>query len=340
MKNKGFTLIEMMVGVALVGFVSLMAYTFYINTFQFQVMQENQKNMQIRLQLAMNLLVSDIRAAGFGVIDPLDRGDDRGTTVVCPGVLPGILRAPPLVRICIPVTAGSGGAAASDTITLAARDIFVGTLASATPVGVVVSTITVNPPSGGNLGAIPIDDFITIGGFFSTRVADVDGNVITMRTALGRNAVYPEGLDVYTVKQIRYSIAANPLPPGNLALFRQVCPNPPDVCPDPLAADLVADGIEDLQLQYYPTGKTLGGAIIPVVEVNNPNDAAGLLVAFTAVKVSLIAQFADPDPNFTGGARPGLADRAAGLADNFRRAVLTRVVELPNDGCGLQHIVC
>jgi prepilin-type N-terminal cleavage/methylation domain-containing protein len=186
MKNKGFTLIEVMVGVALLGFVTIAAYTFYLNTFQFQVIQERQKDMKMRLQLAMDLLVSDIRAAGFGVTDPSVGGDIRADG--CVGVLPAS---------CAPFVGVGGGNIAvtvqdninvvngitTDGIVMAERDQFIGALSIPTIAG---NVITVGPPV---VGTVVAGNLITIGGLFSSAVAGVVTNAdnsttITLGTAL------------------------------------------------------------------------------------------------------------------------------------------------------------
>ena len=321
MKNKGFTLIELLVGVALIGFITLLAYTFYLNTFQFQLIQERRKDMQIRMLLSMDMLTRDIQAAGFGVIDPrIDGNKDKP----CDGVL-----AMPLAicdttkpRTNVAVVAVNGPV--EDRITLVGRDQFVGTLA--VPTVKLGKTITVINP------VVVVNNLVTIGGFFSSMVTSVHANVITLGTGLGEREVYPMGTDVYTVSTIEYSIAKNPDNNNEPALFRQV---------GVLAADnppvLIADGIEDLQVAYYLSGKQPFAGITPVDAVNIPINGA----AFTAVRVSLVARVADPSPNYKGGQPITSEGHVSGaVGDRFRRAAVTRVVELPNDGCDLRDAIC
>jgi prepilin-type N-terminal cleavage/methylation domain-containing protein len=338
MKNKGFTLIELLVGVALVSFVTLAGYTFYLNTFQFQVIQERQKDMKISLQLVMDLLVSDIRASGFGVTDPLASGANRGG-LGCLGVLPASV----VVANCgavstgrnIAITVQNNAAATTDTIVLAGKDIFIGTVNSAIVAG--TNVLMIGPPV---VGAVAVGDLITIGGLFSSIVTGVVNNAststtITLGTALGTAYTdplgspdtYPAGLDVYTLAKITYSIATSLVPAnGEPALFRQV---------GAATSTQLASGIEDLQLAYYLQPEAglfpdLNGTFPKAV--SNP----GFVASFRAVRVSLSARTPDPNNAFTGGYRstledhPGMATTTAG--DNFRRVVLTRVVELFNDG--------
>ncbi len=370
MKNKGFTLIELLVGVALVGFVTLAGYTFYLNTFQFQVMQERQKDMKISLQLAMDLLVSDIRAAGFGVTDPRNSGANR-SGIGCSGVL----RASVVVANCLGgnksvivqnniVATSTDGVAtttdqmatSTDGIVLIERDLFIGTVSADIVAG--GSVITIGPPV---VGTVAVGDLITIGGLFSsivTAVSTTTGTAtITLNNALGRRYTdalgiqdtYPAGLDVYTVVRITYAIA---LSKGKPALFRKV---------GAAAPVQLADGIEDLQVAYYlhpkgesfadlnnngvcdPPGETFidlnGNGICdpdPIGTVPAAVSSPGVGASFRAVRVSLSARIPDTNNDFKGGYRSTLEDHA-GMAtttpgDNFRRIVLTRVVELFNDG--------
>jgi len=324
MKNKGFTLIELMVVLVMVGITVEAGYSFYMNTFKFQALQEKQKDMQIRLQLAMDLLVSDVRSVGFGVIDPRDSGQTK-VSVLCTGVFDGIKS-----DICLALTPGNA-TTTSDTITLAERTRFVGTLEAETkPVPALRNKITISPPGAATSTSLVLAerDLITIGGFFSSRVAAVDGHEITVNPPLDLTKdKYPKGMDVYAVEKVVYKIdKSNIEGDTETALFRTVGG----------ASTLIASGIEDLQITYSLSGRQPSGAVAPGNFVNDP-----LGQAFLALKVSLIARMKDPDPNFQGGLRPALEDHlGAEAGDNFRRMVLTRIVELVNDGCEPKHLVC
>jgi hypothetical protein len=239
----------------------------------------------------------------------------------------------------------------TDGIVMAERDQFIGALSIPTIAG---NKITVGPPT---VGTVVAKNLITIGGLFSSAVTNVVTNAdnsttITLGTVLQHT--YPVGVDVYTIAAVAYFIAPAAVPNnGGPALFRKVGVDP---------AVQVASGIEDLQIAYYVHPKSEpftdinnNGVYNPPMEeftdlngngiwdpdptgalpqaVNNP-----ALNSFRAVRVSLSARTPDTNPNFMRGFRtilepdPAPAVAAVGAPDNFRRATLTRVVELVNDG--------
>ncbi|MBI3359092.1 MAG: PilW family protein [Nitrospirae bacterium] len=350
MKSKGLSLIEIMVAVALVGITTAAGYTFYRSTFKFQTLQGSQKDARMRLQLTMGLLASDIKAAGFGAMDPRYHGEDKGS-VRCAGLLEGtkksvaapVVTMPPAVcdptipvngPIPNPVVTPGNNAGAPDTITLVERNQFVGTLAADTAPVLQNAQITVTPSGGVGTSTIKGGDLITVGGFFSSVVgADPVNNVIPLVTRLQAQDTFTAGMDVYTVSTIAYTIGGDATCNGEPALLRQVgvvaINNPPT---------LVACGIEDMQIAYYLTGKQANGNVIPVAAVNDP---PANNTAFLAVRVSLVARFVDPNPQFLGGQALTLEDHVPAVApDRFRRIVITRVLELINDGCQAADIIC
>jgi prepilin-type N-terminal cleavage/methylation domain-containing protein len=306
MREKGFTLIEVMVAVAIVGFVTTMAYQFYIDTFQFQRLRADHKDMRVKLQLAMDILVSDIRATGFGTTDP--RGERAGGTQIV-STLPGL---PPLAGASNLIVPGNNvgvgtSSVLTDTIQTIGATQIVGTLAVPTAPG---NLITVNPLVGAGNQQIVAGDVITIMGLLTAAVVNVNGNAITLGTVL--QEVYPAGTSVYRVQPLLYGIGPSPIPGDN---------QPALLVTNRLTAiqTLVATGMEDLQVAY---GLGTG------VWVDTPT--AG--TPYFAVRVSLVARTPDVNPTYTGGIRPTLEDHLMGPADNFRRVALTRVVELSNDG--------
>jgi hypothetical protein len=174
---------------------------------------------------------------------------------------------------------------------------------------------------------------ITVGGFFTSQVSTgvVDNKDGTFQITLtnGLDAVYPPGMPVYAMlnppKVISYSIK-DTTGTGTPALFRN------DV--------LFSAGIEDLQVAYLlETPHPVSGSW----SVNDPRQGAGVIpkYPYLAVRVSLIAREKDPNTAWKKGRRSALENRLAGAEeDQFRRAILTRVVELRNDGCNRDDTVC
>ncbi|MEK7747485.1 MAG: prepilin-type N-terminal cleavage/methylation domain-containing protein [Nitrospirota bacterium] len=325
MKEKGFTLIELMVGIAMVGVVTTAIYQFYIDTFFFQANQDRRKDMQVRLQLAMDILVSDIRAAGFGTIDPLDSGVSKGY-FRCAGVLPDVRIA--LGGFCIPVAPINSNDGPDGLIISGAKQ-FVGTLEAGANPGISASTIVVTPPGGTQL--IEGGNLITIGGFFTSAVGAVADNAVTLNTSLPPDQVYPPGIGVFTVQSLLYSIGPSNLAnaPGPALLAAPAGGGPPVV---------IATGIEDLQVSYLLNNQN--PAVGPIA-VDTPVDGNGFFpeskLGYLAMRVSLVATMPDGNPDYKSGKPPLLLEdrsRAGEAPGRLRRMVLTRVVELVNDGCG------
>lgn len=371
--NQGFTLIELMVGIVLTAFMTLGAYTFYINTFFFQSGQEKKKDSQIRQQLALDLLVNDIRSAGFGVIDPARRDDmDPCKTVMEASLVPNCV---PNAHENLVVAQGNNTIATTstfkdvndtatiptlgtDVITLRGPNLFIGSLANRTNGR--GNQITLSLPM---TGTVVKNDVITIGGLFTAVVNDVNGDTITLGKNLLDTSTYPSGTDVYAVSNIAYFVAPNA---SSTALFRAVNN----------VAVPVANGIEDLQIAYYiesfsepftdagglngvyDAGEAfkdsnrngtynLDPALVVARAVSNPTDVFGdgsnIARPFRAIRVSLVSRVADPSPDFKAGVPIAVEDHATmtntggttattTAGDNFRRSVLTRVVQLLNDG--------
>lgn len=321
MKEKGFTLIELMIVVSFIGFLVFASYGAQWNMFQFQTKQERETEMQLRLQLAMDLLVSDIRSAGLGTMDPRDRGDQKGLSPSA-GVLPNIPvdQFNPIVpENNVPVDGFPGLVA--DVITLTGAKQFVGLLGESTNPSTNPTTLVVNPLPGAPQLIVP-GNLITIGGFFASQVAGIVDNSVTLVSPLGQNNsedTYPFGMPVYRTQTLRYTVGASPIAGDTEPALL-------------MGGQLVATGIEDLQVAYLLN--PVGGGIAVNTPVVNDGNFAGAKNGYLAVRVSLVARTMDRDPNFMGGAHPLLEDNPKGPADRFRRAVLTRVIELVNDGCG------
>src|SRR5581483_272039 len=71
MSKKGFTLVELMVAIAITGIVTAAGFTFFNNTFNFSVLHKRTIDMQREARIGIDILSRDIRLAGFGMIDPM-----------------------------------------------------------------------------------------------------------------------------------------------------------------------------------------------------------------------------------------------------------------------------
>jgi type II secretory pathway pseudopilin PulG len=325
MKENGMTLIELMVAVASALLVVAVGYTFYVDTFRFHALHERQINMRTRLQSVMDVVARDVRHAGYGIINPLTSPADKGTNP-CAGVFENVEALG--ILYCNSLSSVDGGTTTPDVLKImqVGGDQSLGVLSSTSTSG--TTTIVVKGI------AIPSDlkvnnGLVTLGGFFTSSVSGTvidNGGTFRIPLSSPTNAEYPPGLPVYAmlspVGVISYSIGAGSAT-GTLALLRNDA--------------IFSEGIEDLQVAYL-FANPINGAW----SANDPRHGTTTIARYPylAVRVSLVARELDPRPEWKDGRRAALENRPAGEADQFRRAVLTRIVELKNHGCNRNDTVC
>ncbi len=325
MGERGMTLIELLVAAGLLVVVTGAGYTFYDHTIKFQALHERQIGMQTRLQTAMDILVREVRHAGYGIMDPLVNSPLKGMDS-CAGTLEGV-DAISNKGLCEVVSTTDGGTSNPDALKIAqVGDQLVGTLRVAT--GIDNPVISVD-----GIGTVNPLDIITIGGFFTAQVVAVVSSptpvvhTITLNRSPSQN--YPVGLPVHSMNNppaiTTYSIGT-PATETEPALLRN--------------GVLFASGIEDLQVAYLLSNPIAGAWSASSALTATSTDLATAKNAYLAIRIWLIARAQDPSSDFKGGQRPGLENHPAGGFDNYRRVSLTRVVELKNDGCNPGDNVC
>jgi prepilin-type N-terminal cleavage/methylation domain-containing protein len=300
MGERGFTLIEIMLSAVLVVVMSAAGYLFYEDTIRFQALHARQREMDTRLQIAMGLLVREIQHAGYGINNPMST--EGGCEKAFPS-MKGIAFCPAIV----PAAAQDG----TDTLTLLRVDTSLGRLAAMADSGDDSITVALNP----NLRKDHVIQVITIGGlatyaFGTSTVAIPDPTITTLTLNLG--ATIPSGQNYPAGFPVEAIVASPPVVPfGPALLTYAIGPNPNNPLQPALlrGGALIASGIEDLQVTLVERAGSIPGQIT----------------------IQLMAQTPDPNPQWLGGQRPGLGNRAAAVnRDNFRRATLTRVVQLRN----------
>ena len=197
-KNElGFTLIEIMIALAIAGILLVSIYNLYISQSRTYTVQEQVSDMQQNARVAMDMISRDIRMAGFGQPSWTTINGTSGITYKGINVTDGGTGNPDTLSIvgCIdppPGKLGSAAAANSTTITLQSSDeankfnittksdIFIGELENAKVTGIsgAVLTIDTNPVQTGNQGTT--------------------------------NA-FPVGTNVYLVKRVTYTIDSTSL---------------------------------------------------------------------------------------------------------------------------------
>ncbi len=299
MNQKGFTLLEMMIAMAITLMVGTAGYTFFINAFNFSIIQSENTEMQRETRIGIDMMVREIRNAGFGVIEPLTGGTHTSAAAFAI-FTPGNNADPD----------PSGVANKIDRISVSGGFQLVGTLTVSALEG--ATTITVTPLTGTDPSNPTIDGkTVTLDGFHTADVtsvvADGLGNyILTLDSPLNRN--YTTSTSVTILQTITYSVAPFGSEP---ALWRN----------DGTYNQVVASNIEDLQFAYLLSDGTV---------VDNP---LGVISPVRAVRVSLLARGKDPEGSSAISTRPAIEDHVAGTsADDYHRRLITRVVEIRNLG--------
>jgi prepilin-type N-terminal cleavage/methylation domain-containing protein len=193
----GFTMIELLIAVAIAGILLVSIYNLYISQSTTYTVQEQVSDMQQNARVAMNIISRHIRIAGFGQPSWTTINGTSGITYKGINVTDGGTGNPDTLNIvgCIdppPGKLASAAAVGSTTITLQSSDeankfntttksdIFIGELENAKVTGIsgAVLTIDTNPVQSGNQG-------LTNG--------------------------YPVGTNVYLVKRVTYTIDSTSL---------------------------------------------------------------------------------------------------------------------------------
>lgn len=343
----GFTLIELMIGVAVA--VVVMAAAFTILTTTSKSLQANERivDTQQNLRVAMELLVRDLKLAGFGnpgvpigactnVIVPADQtptGPDSG---------------PDSVQLLVPTTRATG----ANRWTLKNPTTTAGTNQITLQPGAVADMVT---------SGLANASYVSIGGSATAQVTAYDASASTINVAIPPPLWFQVEDPIYLLQCIRYRVVSAP-DPGNLCggvtpcLTRGVA----GVVAGPNAEAAIAEGIEDLQLAYACDGCVTainGGIPDRVIDdqppLNNIFDQLDFLsnVSWTVapltpdkiqlVQVALVARQSKNDQGFGETSRAFVGSRTIAVpggdhtlpADsNHRRRVLVRTVETRNVG--------
>ncbi len=299
MNQKGFTLIEMMIATVITLMVGAAGYTFFINAFNFSVVQSGNTEMQRETRIGIDMMVREIRNAGYGVIEPLTGGIHDSAAAFSVFSSGNNADLDP-----------DGVANKIDRISISGGFQLVGTLTLAGTEG--ATTITVTPLAGTDPTNPTIDGLtVTLNGFHTANITDVAadglGNyILTLDLPLNRN--YSASTSVSILQTVTYSVAPFGTEP---ALWRN----------DGTFNQVIASNIEDLQFAYLLNDGTM---------VDNP---LALTSPVRAVRVSLLARGKDPEGSARISTRPAIEDHAAAsTADAHHRRLITRVVEIRNLG--------
>jgi type IV pilus assembly protein PilW len=342
----GFTLIELMVGMVVSLIVVAAAFTILTTTSKSLRANEQIVDTQQNVRMAMEVLVRDIKLAGFGS-PGVPIGNCSNGIVPSDQTATGVDSGPDSVQLLVPATRSSG----ANRWTLKIPTATTGTTLITLQPGAVTDMV--------NSGLVANQSYISIGGSATAQVTGVNASASTINVSIPPPLWFQQEDRVYLLQCIRYRVVLPP-DPGNLCggtapcLTRGVA----GVVAGPTAEAPIAEGIEDLQLAYACDGcvaainSGIPDRIIDDQNGSNSFDQADFLsnVPWTVgpltpdkiqlVQVALVARQSKNDQGFgeTNGALVGSSamtvtgDHTLAADSNHRRRILVKTVETRNVG--------
>lgn len=344
-EQMGFTLIELMIGLALGVIVVAAAFTILTTTSKALRANEQVVDAQQNLRMAMELLTRDIKMAGFG--NPGATVGNCTSAIVPNDQTPtGADTGPDSVQLLVPAARTSG----TNRWTL---------FAATSPGG--LTQIILQPGAVADMvsSGLVTNSYISIGGSATAQVTGFNAAANSITVTVPPPLWFQQNDQVYLLQCIRYQVV---LPPdaGNLCgghapcLTRGVAGGA-----GPNAEAPIAEGIEDLQLSYACDGcvatinsgipnrviddQNLTGSFDAGDFLSNVPWNVGLLTPdkIKLVQVALVARqskndqgFGDSDKSFVGS--PALAvpggDHTLPADPNHRRRMLVKTVDTRNIG--------
>ena len=322
--ERGHSLVELMFGLGIALAAIAAGYTVASTSDKASVVNDQTAQLQQNVRIAMNLVSSDIKTAGYGM---------TGAVGACAQAI-----VPADNQQQVPVVG-------PDAVSLVTPTP-VGTLAAQATAP--FSTITLGAGSVANFSSegFGVGSVLSIGGATPATVNAVAGDSLTLAATVGLPVVYPSGTQIFWLRCVTYSIGTTSAAcSGNApCLLRN--------------GSAVAEGIEDLQLAYACDGcvAAINGAVADgIIDdqngtstfdtadfVSNNSWATAPMTAdkIRMVRITVVGRQPRQDPNWHGTAPTTVenhdptADTGYTLAtyQQFRRRILTRTVQARNLG--------
>jgi len=332
--EQGFTLIELVIALAIFSIVSLAAFSVLSTTQQTSVMNDQTVQLQRNVRLAMDLIARDIRMTGYG-------NPAAGLLAGCANHLNATDQA-------------AGADTGPDSISVMTVDQQIGTLAAQVPLSPATSTSTITL-SGLAAGGVSINDVVTLDGVFTAAVNGIAGSDLSLSQTVQNPAVFPSGMPVVRLTCVTYTVTGIGATPPFQLLRNGVA---------------IVDGIESIQFAYAVDADGNGviddqaGGVanavdcLDVVPNNGPciNGATayaagtGTVTTLPAsvnatptparqVRITIVGRAIPPaaanvanntwrDPTFTGGSAVTAEDQVIASTAGIRRRALTRIISL------------
>ncbi len=341
-QNKGFTLIEIMVAVAIAATVTAAAFTILTTTSKAVRANEQVVDTQQNVRIAIELLSRDIKMAGFG--NPgVAIGNCTYPIMPVDNTATGVDNGPDSVQLLVPTTKSTGTAPWQ--------------LQNATtPNGAAQITLKAGAVADMVTSGLANGAYISINGALTGQVTAVSASTDTITVAVPAPVWFPANAPVYLLQCIRYQVVTNAAVCGTSepCLTRGVA----GVTTGPNAEAPIVEGVEELQLAYACDGcvATINGGN-PDRIIDNQGGSAGFDQAdfvsnnlwttapmtpdkIKLVQVSLVASQPNADLGFgeTLQAKVGSGglvvspDRTLAANANHRRRMLTKTIDTRNVG--------
>lgn len=330
--ERGFSLIELMIAMAMFSVVSLAGFTVLSSGQKSSVMNDEVVKIQQSVRLALELISRDIRMAGYG--NPATPSSVPYTGNGCTSTIN-------------PTNSSTG----PDSIAIITMDRVIGRLQQNAPLGTATSTSTIVLDS---VTGLSTNDFVTLDGLFTAAVTAINTGAKTL--TLGTTIQTPQtfngdavgtGTQVVRLTCVKYTVNTT-----TNQLMRQ---------DDSTGAVAVVDGIEDLQLAYGVdadgdgriddksgsggidcldlTPNSLASAVTnsvgcsgtPPTSVSTPPTAT-TPTTVRVVRISVVGKAGKKDKEFVTSSAVSVEDHNIASTTGYRRRVLTRTVSLRDLG--------
>ena len=194
-EQAGFTLIELMIGMAVAIVVMMAAFTILTTTSKSLQANERIVDTQQNLRVAMELLVRDLKLAGFG--NPgVPIGNCTNAIVPTDQNPTGVDSGPDSIQLLVPTTRASG----ANRWTLRLPTTTAGTTVITLQAGAVTDMV--------NSGLVANVSYVSIGGSATAQVTGFDTSASTLNVSIPPPLWFQSGDPIYLLQCIRYRTPA------------------------------------------------------------------------------------------------------------------------------------
>ncbi|HJT19107.1 MAG TPA: PilW family protein [Nitrospira sp.] len=364
--EKGFTLVELMIALAVTSIIVLAGFTVLTTTDKSTKANEQAAGTQQNARMAMELIARDVKLAGFTM--PLSPNVPVGGAAGNCG--PGGTSAAVKPVDKVSTASATPNDDGPDTISMIVPRTNPGwQLSQGVPVApaTAFTAVTLNPTAITEMQNEGMADntsaYVSIGGVLTAQVTSSSGSTINLANSINMPTTFPSGTQVYLLQCITYSVGPDATACGTAGpcLLRTV-----DTGTAPTTTTNIVDGIEDIQFALACDGcnpaikSGVPDGVIDDWNANNQFDATDWQTnrvwapltfdpaTIRLVQVNVVARQTVRDQGLGEVQSPGvltagpltISDHShsddpgytASTYQQFRRRVLTRTVDARNIG--------